>query len=114
MPTNSQPAGKSSSSTSEALFPRRLFSTKNRDPPCPSIASSPDKRPRSEIEGEKENLKCKIKKLEEDLEDAAREVAEKESEIMSLKEDLEKFRQESHSAPIADRNELVVICKYKD
>ena len=48
------------------------------------------------------------------MEDAAREVAEKESEIMSLKEDLEKFRQESHSAPIADRNELVVICKYKD
>ena len=112
MPTNSQPAGKSS--TREALLPRRLFSTENRNAPCPSVASSPGKRPRSEIEGENENLKCKIKKLEEDLEDAAREVAEKESEIMSLKEDLEKFRQESHSAPIADRNELVVICKYKD
>lgn len=86
--------------------PRRLFPNENND--ATSVTASSGKRTRDEIESENLKLKSKILKLEEDLEDAAREVSEKDSEIMALKEDLQKFRHEGHLTPIADRKQFVL------
>ncbi len=90
--------------SANTFAPRRLFPNENND--ATSVTASSGKRTRDEIGSENLKLKSKIFQLEEDLEDAAREISEKDSEIMSLKEDLQKFRHESHLTPIADRNQF--------